>query len=229
MFKKSNVIAAMFAIAANHFSGVPAAMAADHIDSPRVRGAEVAAVDITDLFVFRSPTDSSKIVLAMNFFTPVGAPESAQLFRSSEQADYAFYIDTDSDNEADQKIRVRFGAEAGNAQTFVVEGIPGSDSIEGLVTTAGETEKIATSSNASVFAGLRDDPFFFDFEGYNAFLSAPCIPTAGLRCPGTGSPTDFFLGLNVSSIVIEFPLEALPGLSSANAGSIGVWAKTFVK
>lgn len=203
------------------------AYAADHIDAPLVR--EDARKDITDVFVFRSPSDSSRLVLAMDMFTPVGAPDSSRLFDSESEGEYALYIDTNDDQVQEHVIRVVFNSSPGGNQTYRITGIPGSAPISGTVTAAGESAKIASSGGATAFAGLRDDPFFFDFEGFNSFLAGPCIPTAGLRCPGNGSPVDFFLGLNVASIVVEFPITALSGISSADSGKIGVWAETYTK
>lgn len=202
------------------------AQAADHIDAPLVR--DRPKLDITDVYAFRSPVDPARLVLALNLFTPVGAPDSERLFASSDEGEYAILIDTDGDTAADHSIRVTFSDGAGAAQTFTARGIPGSDSLEGTVSTANAGQK-ASNNSASVFAGLRDDPFFFDFEAFNAFLAAPCVPAAGLRCPGTGSPANFFNGLNVAAIVVEFPITALSNVESAESGTLNIWAETTVK
>jgi len=61
----------------------------------------------------------------------------------------------------------------------------------------------------TLFAGLRDDPFFFDL---NAFLAVSfCSP--GMN---------FFNGLNVSAIVVEVPSDLL------GPSNIGVWARTVL-
>jgi hypothetical protein len=202
------------------------ANAADHIDAPLVR--EDARKDITDVFAFRSPSNSANIVLAMNMFTPVGAPDSSTLFDPESQGEYAIFIDTDGDQVEEHIIRVTFSESDSSGQSYTMRGIPGVGSINGDVSTTGSAN-ITTSGAVRTFAGLRDDPFYFDFEAFNAFLAAPCIPAEGLRCPGTGSPVDFFLGLNVASIVVEFPLTSLSNINSSNQGTIGVWAKTYSK
>jgi hypothetical protein len=72
------------------------------------------------------------------------------------------------------------------------------------------------------YAGLRDDPFFFDLGGYLDILSKE----AGKSFLGCTSPrTDFFAGKNVSAIVLELPASMLtrPGSSQ-----IGVWSATTV-
>jgi hypothetical protein len=50
-----------------------------------------------------------------------------------------------------------------------------------------------------LFAGQRDDPFFFDFVGFTGFLGASFTPAAE-------TPADTFAGTNVSSIVVELPI-----------------------
>lgn len=203
------------------------AFAADHIDAPLVR--DNPKLDITDVYVFRNPLDSSRVVVALNVFTPVGLPDSERLFASIDEGEYAIFIDTDDDLAADHTIRITFSKDAGTAQEFTVRGIPGSGKLKGLVSNATGSGQSGTDGNAIAFAGLRDDPFFFDFEGFTAFLAAPCVPEAGLRCPGTGAPVNFFHGLNVAAIVLEFPVNKLSGIDSVSSGKIGVWAETFVK
>jgi hypothetical protein len=52
-------------------------------------------------------------------------------------------------------------------------------------------------SDIQLFAGQSDDPFFFDLVGFNRFLA------------GAGGVTgdDTFLGLNVSAIVVQLPVD----------------------
>jgi len=201
------------------------AFAADHIDSPLTR--TDSRKDITDIFVFRNPLDSGQLVLALNIFTPVGNPDSARLFDSNQEGEYAIFIDTNNDQSEEHTLKITFSDADGGEQEFTVNGIPGIGDVKGTVSATGEENKISEKNGAKVYAGLRDDPFFFDFEAYTSFLQAPCVPTAGLRCPGLGSPKDFFEGLNVASIVIEFPIKNLSGINSIAEGKLGVWAKTY--
>lgn len=202
------------------------AQAADHIDAPLVR--QDASKDITDIYVFRSPSNSANLVLAMSMFTPVGDPDSPTLFDPESQGEYAIFIDTNGDQVEEHIIRVTFSEASASGQSYTMRGVPGAGIITGDVS-MGASASINTTDGVTAFAGLRDDPFFFDFEAFGAFLAAPCVPTAGLRCPGTGDPVNFFLGLNVSSIVVELPVTSLSNINSASEGTIGVWAKTFSK
>ncbi|HWH62350.1 MAG TPA: DUF4331 family protein, partial [Ginsengibacter sp.] len=69
----------------------------------------------------------------------------------------------------------------------------------------------------SVFAGPRDDPFFFDLDQYHAILAGTAT---GFRTPGV----DAFAGTNVMSVVVEIPKAALGG-----SGKINVWLETKKK
>ena len=73
------------------------------------------------------------------------------------------------------------------------------------------------------FAGLRDDPFFFDLAGFQAFVANPQAPAAGLRAAGGGSPVDAFAGTNILAIVVELPVTAITGGANANTGTIKTW------
>jgi hypothetical protein len=66
-----------------------------------------------------------------------------------------------------------------------------------------------------LFAGLSDDPFYLDLNAFNAgakFCQGP---------GGTGS--NFFKGLNSSSIVLKVPTISI------GANQVGVWAQTMVR
>ena len=73
------------------------------------------------------------------------------------------------------------------------------------------------TSGIKVFAGPRDDPFFFDLNRYKAILAGTA---AGFSNPGT----DTFAGSNVLSIVIEVPKTLI-----AATGNINVWLETKKK
>jgi hypothetical protein len=88
-------------------------------------------------------------------------------------------------------------------------------------TSAGKSIKVNRAGAVSGYAGLRDDPFFFDLDGYLNILSQD----AGKSFLGCTSPrTDFFAKRNVSAIVLELPASMLTGANS----QIGVWSATTV-
>lgn len=200
------------------------AHAADHNDAPGIGGAAGSLVDITDVFVFRSPSDSNNLVIAVGHFSPEVAV-NPPLFDSLGR--YEIYIDTDLDYIPDTTITATFDDGVSGAQSYHIQGVPGAaGTITGDVS-LGADAQVSASGRARAFCGLRDDHFFFDLNAFKAFEAAPCIPSAGLRCPGTGTPQNFFAGRNTASIIVEFPLTSLPRINSPDSGNLHIWSKTF--
>ena len=201
--------------------------AADHIDAPAVTGVNSSStgVDITDVYAFQSPADHSKMVFVMNV-QGLMSPSATATASFPPNTLYEFNIDNTGDNVEDLviqaivqdgKIRV-YGPVApsmpGTTSTIVTSGI----STEAKVTSYGAaTPEIGGTGPIKVFAGPRDDPFFFDLVRFKEILSGE---QTGFRNPGV----DTFAGTNVMSIVVEVP-KALLG----NASSINVWGESKVK
>ncbi|MBI3743209.1 MAG: DUF4331 domain-containing protein [Chloroflexi bacterium] len=219
------LVAAMVASAV----GVPAAFAADHFDSPSVD--EDPAADITDVYAFRSSENPANLVVALDVNPFVLPGAVARNF--SPDVNYSINVDTNGDLKPDATVNITFSAPApGKPQTFTITGL-GANPITGQTTapTPGKTPnppQVTTAGPIKVFAGLRDDPFFFDLVGFQRFLSGPFLPAAGLR-PAGDKPVDTFAGFNVGSIVIELPITALTGAADANTSTIKAWVATSRK
>lgn len=207
---------------------VPGIQAADHVDSPRTNALANRDLDITDVYVFRSPATRTNAVIAVNhqsIFNPAGgiAIASGTLFASDGV--YQTFVDRNGDLVPDLTITTRF-AGAGPVQIFSVEGLTPAP-ITGNVTPLGSSPLIVQREGITVFCGARDDPFFFDLAAFNDFVfNGPYIPSAGIRRPGNGAPTNFFRG-NVASIVLELPVTMLTGGPNADTGTVKIWSKTF--
>lgn len=203
--------------------------AADHIDAPAVTGAGSTSLgnDITDIYAFQSPADNSKMVFVMNtqgLLSP-GATATAS-FPSNVM--YEFNIDNTGDNIEDLVIQCL--VQNGKIRVYgpVAPGTSGTTStvqtsgpmIEASVTSYGASSPmIGSGSNGiKVFAGPRDDPFFFDFAQYSAIIAGTA--PGGFNNPGS----DTFAGTNVMSIVVEVPKSML-----GSAASINVWGETKSK
>jgi len=194
-------IAAVAALAA-----IPA-FSADHLDAPTVK--KDGRIDINDVYVFHpgapGSQDLSRTVLAMTV-NPAAGVISGTTFRSG--ANYEFLIDKNGDAKPDGTVRVQFDAPSGGQQRYKVHVIRGNG---GNVVVTGTTNQMVESNGVKAFAGLRDDPFFFDLASFNAGATF-CEP----------GDSDFFLGLNASAIVIELPTSML------GSGPVGVWGRTVV-
>ena len=80
------------------------------------------------------------------------------------------------------------------------------------------TPNIGTNANGTkIFAGPRDDPFFFDLARFKEIIAGT---QTGFRSPGV----DAFAGTNVMSIVVEVPKTLL-----GTAATLNVWGETKSK
>ena len=188
--------------------------AADHLDAPGLTspGGD-SRLDLTDVYAFQSPNNSANTVLIMAVNPLAGAP-SATTFHP--KASYEFLIDDDSplDGKPDTTIEVDFGKVKDGVQTVEIE-IDGPHRDVNAEGRTGKTIKI--SGGGKLRAGSFDDPFFFDLLSFlDIDLSVPRVPFCE---PGDGN---FFLGLNVSAIVLEVPSGWL------GPNNIGVWARTVL-
>jgi hypothetical protein len=86
-----------------------------------------------------------------------------------------------------------------------------------------------TSGTVSLYAGLRDDAFFFDLAGFQSALAT------GHIAPSTAHPNDgftgadFFANMNTPVIVIEVPTAAIVQATHAlppNSHAFRVWGST---
>lgn len=194
-------------------------VAADHVDSPLVENE--ASIDIADTYVFRSPADPGNVVLAMTLhgFIP---PAEAGTSIFDPDVLYQFKIDTDGDAVEDRVVQA-FVTGTGSAQTMHFRGpavppatgtenrvLAGEDAVTVSVSTGG-TARVASGDGLTVFAGVRDDPFFFDFGRFQEILAGEAT---AFRDPGV----DAFAGFNVYAIVVEMPAARL------GATQAGVWA-----
>ena len=72
----------------------------------------------------------------------------------------------------------------------------------------------ADNENVKAWAGLREDPFFFDLTGYQETLDTGTIAFDSNR--------DDFAGTNVTAIVIEMDAAA----AAADGTQLQIWATT---
>jgi hypothetical protein len=153
---------------------------ADHRESLKLRMAGNGPVDLNDIYVF---VNGSNLVMAMTV-SPFAQP-GAVLF--DPNATYNFFIDTNGDGFEDLALNISVD----NAGRTILLGDLACKVIR-------------------VFAGRRDDPFFFDPE----VLAMPRTRRLGTNMFGPRA--------DVGAIVLELPLTAV----TPNGPNIGVWAET---
>ena len=182
--------------------------AADHLDSPTVSAS--GATDLTDVYAF-STNDAKKTVLIANVNPGAGVlPNSTTSFGTGVQ--YKITVDTNGDAVPNLTYLLRFSA--GNPQGVTIWR-------NGKLWGAGTTgHPIVLAGGTKLWAGLRDDPFFFDLDAFKGNI----LGAANGRMLCDAQKVDFFKGLNVSSIVLMVPNTELGG----NGKTVGVSANTSV-
>jgi hypothetical protein len=202
----------------------PPIIAADHAESTSVAGDPGA--DLADVFTFLDPNDNSKVVLAMDVEGFVVPSELLNLSFFSPDVTFRFEIENTGDAIADQTVDVTFSPQTSRsqAQTATIK-LPNGVTFTApttVQTLAGTANPFVVtndpSTGVSFFAGLTDDPFFFDIVGFNRFV--------GSVLAGKPDPTklqrnrDSFAGYNIHMIALSVPAWMLRG--SANNNVIGV-------
>ena len=221
-------------------AGPALVVGSDHLDAPTAK--HDAKIDITDLYAFKAGAGTT-LILNVN---PLTSPADSKTARFSSKALYQFKIDLNGDAVPDIAYRIRFNntrtaSDGAVLQTFTVkrdrfasaraDTWTGTTIAIGSTTPYGRSPRIApTLGGGKAFAGIRDDPFFFDLPGFVQFKSELLKGTTTLGAPGGGAGTllggftgaDTFAGTNTSSIALWVPNALLGGTGR----HIGIWATT---
>lgn len=203
------------------------------------------ALSLTDLYAFREKDQNPSVttddlILVMNT-NPRSVARQQYFF--SQQAQYDFNISRVTNVNSvptgvpDLKLRVTFGApDRANRQSMTIRAIDRGG--RSTTVTSGQTGRLVTTplstastptlnqvringSNLTVFAGLREDPFYFDVEQYFRVRAGllGLGPSVGFRTPDKA--VDFTPGYNVNTIVLRVPRRLLQG--STNATAFDTW------
>lgn len=199
--------------------------ASDHADTPDI--ASNPGTDITDVFMFPSPTNSKNVVLVMNVHPLIG-PGQGNTASFDPNVLYQMKLDNDGDAVEDKVLQFKFSG-TGAAQTVAVTGpvkptMTGLDSVQQTpyATTGTINTTFTPTGGMKVFAGAREDPFFFDLEQFFNILPDRATPLTGVPVANPNNPrsttwrpageaVDFLSngGYNVLSIVVELPRTSL--------------------
>ncbi|NNE43346.1 MAG: DUF4331 family protein [Gemmatimonadetes bacterium] len=179
-------------------------MAADHAEAPGTR-ADLAG-DIADLYAWHE----GNTLIAIITYAGLQAPTSGQDITFDEGVTYTLNIDNDGDNIADIMVDTSFFTETNGKRGVLVQNLPGvSGDVSGFLNSTLKAE-----GRNRAFAGLVDDPFFFDLQGFQETLATGTLSFDGTR--------DSVAGLNASAIALRMPLSEVLG----NDATINLWATT---
>lgn len=200
--------------------GMNLAVASDHADTQEV--VDRAGTDISDVYVFPSPENPDNVVLIMNVNPLIGQGGSASF---DPEVLYQFKVDMNKDGMEDRVIQVQFTGTGANQKVKIAG--PAAPNEVGTTNTLmtplpveGTINSVFNpSENMKVFAGVREDSFFFDLEQFFTILPDRGVPSGLTNPPANpnqpmatswrppGQAVDFLSngGFNVLSIVIEMP------------------------
>lgn len=195
--------------------------AADHIDSPAVTN---QSSDITDVYAFRG-ADANNLVFVANT-QGLLSPSATGAAKFDANTLIEFNVDNNNDNIEDLVIqaiydgsKMKFYGPVAPSEKGTRSRLEGAATAEVAVTAYGSTAVTATGSNGiKVFAGPRDDPFFFDLDQFKKIIGGTAT---SFNNPGN----DTFKGTNVLSIVVEVPKTLL----GASSGKVNMWVETKKK
>lgn len=218
--------------------------AADHRESPTADANPEG--DITDMFAFLDPGDSSQLVLIMDV-NPFSVPAEASSYSFSTEFLYQFKFNNDKFSDEDLVIQAVFdtvpATTCASGQSVKILGpahpeIRGAKNriLHGHPTAQGCTNTIFSQGGIKVFTGQQDDPFVTDVgqlfrikanlqDVFRGFTSPVLGSLRGrpVRPDGT-SGVDGFGGFNVSSIAIELPKSLVRGSGFlGNPHLLGIW------
>jgi hypothetical protein len=215
--------------------------ASDHDDGEtEIKGRNL---NLTDLFVFREQDQNPNASEGDLVFIMDTNPRSLanQQYYFSTRARYEFKVSRVTNNDAtptgvpDVLLRFKFGQPNANGQ----QNIELTAIKDGVTTVANPTLRTTpikanpnvgqvslNGSTLSVFAGLREDPFFFDVEQFFRVRAGALgiAPAVGFREPNTA--VDFAKGYNVNAIAVRVPIRFLQGSTSAT--TFDVWETVSV-
>ena len=217
------------------------AKGSDHADTPSIAAAP--GTDITDVFLFPSPTNANNVVLVMNVHPLI---TSANVSSTSFDPNvlYQFKIDTSGDFVEDYVVQAQFSGTGPNQAVSIATGTPittgtVTQAITPLSVSGTINNTFAPASGIQAFAGVREDPFFFDLNRFFTIFPDRATPLSGtpVSNPNTpqaaswnppGTASDFLsVGkYNLLSIVVELPKSQLQG---AGTGKVNLWCTTSTR
>ena len=218
---------------------MPGTDAADHGDAPVAsldRGAE-----ITDVYAFLDPNDNTKLVLELGIhgFIPPGENNNFSPF--DPNVNYQFLIDTQGAGIPNQFVNITFSPRTAVTQpqtaTIVLpfgETFTAPTTIPSATAITPPTAVVTTDprTGAAFFAGLRDDPFFFDIPAellYRTSRTSSPANGSGIDPSVFSRRRDTFAGYNILAIIISIPtsyFRVQPTAGNPGADEIGISSAT---
>jgi hypothetical protein len=205
-------------------------VASDHAEASNNN--DDRATDIGDSYMFLDPNDNTRVVMILTFNGFIVPSENTNLFIFSPTARYNFDIENTGDAVIDQSYRVTFSPKTAasdpqvatialpDGHTFTAQVTPSSHT-----TAAPASDPVLTTDPASgvtFYAGINDDPFFFDIPAFGRLTASIRAGSPDLTTLSRGR--DSFAGYNIQTIALSVPAAQLRG-SAGNVVGLSVTAQ----
>jgi hypothetical protein len=208
-----------------------AANAADHGEAPA--SAHDAGADIADAYLFLDPADTNNVVMIMTIHGFTAPQENVNLGFFDPEVRYRFELERTGDASVDDTIDVTFAPRTSptTGQVATIR-LPNGDRFDALATppslnTNPPAPVLTTNENHAVFfAGLADDPFFFDIPAFNRFVAS--VRAGSPDTAHFNRARDSFAGYNVLAIALSVPVDLVrPQARGTNVNNVlGLAART---
>lgn len=196
------------------------ARAADHGESPLV--SQDRAADIGDVYFFLDPSDNTQAILAMDVIGFITPGENANMGFFDPSVRFHFRVDNTGAGKGNDSIDVTFSPQTAKATPQDAKIVlPDGSSFTGVTTPSSSTASapprrlvtIDPKSGVAFFAGIVDDPFFFDVTAEQRFIASV---NAGSPDPTVfNRGRDTFAGYNTMMVVLKVPVTLLKGKSKS--------------
>jgi hypothetical protein len=227
-----------------------AAKSSDHQDTYNLATRSNTSADITDVYVFPSPSNPNNVVFAMDVM-PLIFPAKASTSFFDPTVIWQFKIAHGATNyKEDQVIQISAGAVNGSSQSMTLYGPAAPNEVGTVNTLVGQPVTSTTLGGSSTFAngtgqffaGTRTDPFVFDLFAFFTFLgdrnfgthtsqSDPGPETAGALYNGDsqGIPNTYAPAYDKSALPTHasfngFASGTMSTSSGGNGGALGAYA-----
>lgn len=200
-------------------------VAADHIDAPGSMG---TSADIADYFAFEPTAGSDHTTFIVDLQSDV-LPDLAY---GTFDEDVLTEINIDTDGDLIEDLVIQAIPRDGRMYFFgpVTPSSTGLNSEVAIASPLGDVEISGTTAivettadDVSLFAGPRQDPFYFDFFRFNEVVAPSMDDNSGFNNPGE----DTFDGANTMTLAVELPNSLLGETTATNVLGVPVY-KTWV-
>ena len=206
-------LATLLTLAAS-LAPAPLTRAADHSEAPAAD--EDRLNDIGDVYAYLDPADNTKLVIAFTLLGFVVPSEQVNQGGFDAHSRYRIGLNEDADPDPDRFIDITFSPRTSRTEPQIATIVlpDGRTTIVAPTTvptlSATAPMRMVTTDPAtgvSFFAGIVDDPFFFDIPGFNRFVAS--VLGGNVDPAQLERRRDSFAGYDTLGVALDIPVSML--------------------